>query len=65
MGYPMAQNLRRRLPSTDTLIVHDVRKEVVDRFAIEEQEEARGSKVEGANSLEEIVDKAVSSDFPL
>jgi len=58
MGYPMAQNLRQKLPPSDTLIVYDIRKEVVDRFASEERGE--GSKVEGAKALGEIVDRAVS-----
>ncbi|RPB19584.1 hypothetical protein L211DRAFT_859023 [Terfezia boudieri ATCC MYA-4762] len=58
MGYPMAQNLQRKLPPSDTLIVYDVRKEVVDRFVTEEKEGGRGSKVVGAKALEEIVDRA-------
>jgi len=57
----MAQNLRRKLPPSDTLIVYDVRKDIVDRFTTEEKEEGRGSKVEGAKGLEEVVDKAVSN----
>ena len=54
----MAQNLQRKLPPSDTLIVYDVRKEVVDQFALGERE--GGRKVEGAKTLEEIVDRAVS-----
>lgn len=64
MGYPMAQNLRLKLPPSDTLIVYDIRTEVVDRFATEEKEEGRGSKVVGAKALGEIMDTAVGRLFP-
>jgi len=59
----MAQNLRRKLPPSDTLIVYDVRKEVVDQFASEEGE-GGGSMVEGVKTLEEIVNRAVSVHCP-
>ena len=65
MGYPMSRNLRRKLPAEDTLIVHDIRKDVIDRFCSEEkgQSEGKGCQVEQVEALEDIVARAVGVHF--
>ncbi|KAK3622578.1 hypothetical protein LTR56_022133 [Elasticomyces elasticus] len=35
MGYPMAMNLRSKIPSSDTMIIHDVNPAVTEQFAKE------------------------------
>ena len=61
----MSRNLRRKLPTEDTLIVHDIRRDVVDRFCSEEkgQSEGKGCQVERVEALEGIIEKAVGLYF--
>lgn len=59
----MSRNLRRKLPAGDTLIVHDIRRDVVDRFCSEEKSEGVGCQVEQVEALEDIVGKAVGLYF--
>jgi len=35
MGYPMARNLRSKIPSSDTLYIHDVNPTICEKFAAE------------------------------
>lgn len=55
MGYRMAKNLREKLPCTDTLIINDVNKDAVSKFA----EELSGFTVVAADSPREIAERAV------
>jgi hypothetical protein len=54
-GYRMAQNLRAKLPSSDTLIVHDVNAEAASRLAKE------SSGVEVAEDVRSLAERAVRS----
>jgi 3-hydroxyisobutyrate dehydrogenase len=55
MGYRMAKNLREKLPETDTLLVNDVNKDAVAKFA----EELAGFTVVAAESPREVAERAV------
>ncbi|KKA20218.1 hypothetical protein T310_5761 [Rasamsonia emersonii CBS 393.64] len=57
MGYPMAKNLRAKIPASDTLIIRDVNKDVMQRFV--EETKTAGS-VEIADNPREVAEKAVS-----
>ncbi|KAI4232222.1 MAG: hypothetical protein L6R40_007470 [Gallowayella cf. fulva] len=53
MGYPMAQNLRAKIPETDTLIIHDQNRDVAQKFHEEVGIAAAGAGAEGkANAIE-------------
>ncbi|PGH07581.1 3-hydroxyisobutyrate dehydrogenase [Polytolypa hystricis UAMH7299] len=54
MGYPMAKNLRAKIPKEDTLVICDVNAEVAKKFVAEEQ----GQKVEIATSPLEVAQKS-------
>ena len=54
MGYPMAQNLRAKLPSNSTLIVCDVAESQVEKFV----EETKG-RIETASSPRQVAETAV------
>ncbi|KAL3427233.1 3-hydroxyisobutyrate dehydrogenase [Phlyctema vagabunda] len=53
MGYNMAKNLQKKLPSTDTLRIHDIDSESVKRFASEIHPTGVGAAVEVANTIRE------------
>ncbi|PNS18788.1 hypothetical protein CAC42_5327 [Sphaceloma murrayae] len=53
MGYPMAGNLRAKLPSSDTLIVHDINAEATARFKSEHK---------GVEVVKSVRDVAVASE---
>ncbi|KAL1979284.1 hypothetical protein VTN96DRAFT_6312 [Rasamsonia emersonii] len=55
MGYPMAKNLRAKIPASDTLIIRDVNKDVMQRFV--EETKTAGS-VEIADNPREVAEKA-------
>ena len=56
MGYPMALNVRRKLPKSSTLYLYDISKSALDRFVKEIGSEG---KVVIASSAKEVVDNAV------
>ena len=55
-GYPMAQNLRAKLPSSDQLVVYDKNKETSSRFA----QDTKG--VEVADAVCALAEKSVCSN---
>ncbi|KAF1985060.1 hypothetical protein K402DRAFT_358093 [Aulographum hederae CBS 113979] len=57
MGYPMAKNLRAKLPKEDTLFIQDVNKDAMDAFAAEISETATG-KVELAATPRQVAENA-------
>ncbi|KAL8703016.1 MAG: hypothetical protein Q9201_003792 [Fulgogasparrea decipioides] len=66
MGYPMAQNLRAKIPESDTLIVHDQKREVTQRFKEEvgiaaagAGAEGKGKGIEVAETPREVAEKSV------
>ena len=56
-GYPMAQNLRAKLPSTDKLIIHDVNEEVTASFVKEQP------NTEIAKNVREVAEKSVRISY--
>ncbi|EAW06775.1 3-hydroxyisobutyrate dehydrogenase [Aspergillus clavatus NRRL 1] len=65
MGYLMAQNLRAKIPATDTLIVRDVNERATSRFVEETRQAAQKSgladdamKVEVAQSAREVAEQS-------
>jgi hypothetical protein len=54
-GYPMAKNLRAKIPAEDTLFVHDVNTAATKRFL---EEHPQGVLV--AANVRELAEKAVS-----
>ena len=60
IGFPMATNLRAKIPADDTLLVHDRNGEATRMFAQEMQ--GRGA-VEVVESSRELAERSVS--FPL
>ena len=58
-GYPMAKNLRAKLPPTDDLIVHDKNVQATSSFA----QEMAGSNVEVASSVREVAEKSVCASL--
>jgi hypothetical protein len=57
-GYPMARNLRAKIPAEDTLFVHDVNTAATKKFL---EEHPEGVRV--ADNVREVAEKAVSSCF--
>ncbi|KAF3907567.1 hypothetical protein AA313_de0203339 [Arthrobotrys entomopaga] len=54
-GYPMAKNLRSKIPATDSLIVFDINKSATSKFAEESSSStAPGASVTVAKSLEDV-----------
>lgn len=66
VGYPMAKNLRTKLPADDIVIVHDINEAATASLAKEFQEDVR---VLVANSVREVAERSVSlqrlSPFPV
>jgi 3-hydroxyisobutyrate dehydrogenase-like beta-hydroxyacid dehydrogenase len=56
MGYPMAKNLRAKIPAEDTLFVHDVNTAATKKFL---EEHPQGVRV--AANVREVAEKAVSA----
>ena len=56
MGYPMALNVRRKLPKSSTLYIYDLSQSALDRFVKEVGSEG---EVVIASSAKEVVDNAV------
>jgi len=66
MGYPMAAQLRRKLPRTSTLWVYDIDLESTARFLEEEarfaENDVQGAQVYIGRSSREISEESVSSN---
>lgn len=58
MGYPMATQLRRKLPKSTSLIIYDVNRSPLDRFF--EENRAFGP-IQIATSSKEVCDATVST----
>ncbi|KAL8877638.1 MAG: hypothetical protein Q9198_004380 [Flavoplaca austrocitrina] len=56
MGYPMAQNLRAKIPESDTLIVHDQNRELAQKFKEEVGIAAAGAGAKGKGNAIEVSD---------
>ena len=56
-GFPMAQNLRAKIPDTDTLLIHDRNTEATKKFL---EEEGKGTGVEVVGSSRELAERSVS-----
>jgi 3-hydroxyisobutyrate dehydrogenase-like beta-hydroxyacid dehydrogenase len=54
VGYPMARNLRAKIPVEDTLFVHDVNTAATQKFL---DEHPQGVRV--ASNVREVAEKAV------
>jgi hypothetical protein len=54
VGYPMARNLRAKIPAEDTLFVHDVNTTATKKFL---EEHFQGVRV--ANNVREVAEKSV------
>jgi 3-hydroxyisobutyrate dehydrogenase-like beta-hydroxyacid dehydrogenase len=54
IGYPMAKNLRAKIPAEDTLFVHDVNTAATKQFL---EEHPQGVRV--AETVREVAEKAV------
>ena len=55
----MAKNLRAKIPKSDTIIVHDVNKEITAKFAKEHE----GTEV--AHNVREVAEKSVRTEHSL
>lgn len=52
-GYPMAKNLRTKIPDSDTMVIYDVTQGALDKFKSEV------GNVEIAKSVREVAEKTV------
>ena len=68
LGYPMANNLRAKIPASDVIVIHDVDRGTVNRF-VAEADVARasckdaegGGRVEVADSPRQIGERSVGA----
>lgn len=60
MGYPMALNVRRKLPKSSSLHIYDLSKSALERFV---EEGGSEGDVIVAISAKEVVDNAVTSPY--
>ena len=60
IGYPMAKNLRAKIPSEDTLYVFDVNKAATEKF---KEEAGKEQKVVVANTARQVAEESVRSLF--
>ena len=67
IGYGMARNLRLKMPAASTLIISDVKLDVMNQFIADiaharkaRGEQSGGMKVEVARSVREVAEKSVS-----
>lgn len=71
-GYPMAKNLRARIPEGDTLVIHDRNTEATSKFiheigiaAANVGADRKGQGIEVVNTPREVAEKSVSAaSFP-
>lgn len=71
VGYPMAKNLRAKIPATDTLIIYDRNTDATKRFAEEVGIAAssagapeKGTGIEVAGGPREVAEKSVRQPPP-
>ncbi|KAI9827200.1 MAG: hypothetical protein M1832_005337 [Thelocarpon impressellum] len=57
MGFPMAKNLRSKMPASDTLLIHDLNGEATRRF-VDEAKASGGAAVEMTDSARELAEKS-------
>lgn len=55
MGYPMAQNLRSKMPATSILVICDIVESVLDKFTSE-----TSGRIKIANTPREVSQQSVS-----
>jgi hypothetical protein len=60
MGYPMALNIRKKIPSSSKFYIYDVSKGALERFVAEA---GSHGEVVIASSAKEVVDNAVHLNF--
>lgn len=58
MGYPMALNVRRKLPKSSVLYIYDLSQSALERFV---EEGGSEGEVVAATSAKEVVNNAVIS----
>lgn len=58
MGYPMARNLRAKIPAEDTLVIYDVNPSTTESFLHHLGVSSKGVIV--AHNVSEVADKSVS-----
>lgn len=63
IGYNMAKNLQKKLPTTDVLYIQDINTEATKRFADEVATAGGGAQVKIAASPAEAADGSVSRPF--
>ena len=70
-GYPMAKNLRAKIPETDTLIICDTNPKATEKFAEEvgiatssTNAPGRRTGIHIAENLREVAQKSVSLSHP-
>lgn len=61
LGYPMARNLRSKIPQSDTLIIHDRNSDATSRFV---EETGSKGKVEIAATPKDAAEKSVGDPIP-
>lgn len=59
MGYPMAKNLRAKIPAEDTLVIFDINRSSMQRFCQEPDLASKGG-LTVANDIKEVVNTSVS-----
>ncbi len=59
-GYPMAKNLRAKIPKTDTLVISDLNVDATKNFI---KEVGNDTRTEIAQSVREIAEKSVSASL--
>lgn len=62
MGYNMATNLQAKLPSTDTIFIHDINTDATQRFL--DEKSSGGANVEIAETVRAAAQDAVRIRFP-
>ena len=59
-GYPMAKNLRARIPEDDTLVIHDRNTEATTKFV--EELGAKGDNIQVVGSPRAVAEKSVCEE---
>lgn len=61
LGFPMATNLRARMPEKDLLVVHDINQDLVERFV----DESGNRTVEVGRDVRELAERCVRLLTPI